>query len=178
MFKKEGVDPGQMADGLCFAPPPPPAEKGLHFLINNAGVAMCPYGITEDGYETQFGVNHLGRKAELIIFKPRFLGVCSLVFQPPSFPQGHFFLTYLLLDLLKHSVPSRIINLSSAAHAMGKIQFDDLSGEKNYHPVKAYAQSKLANVLFTRELAKRTESKNCKKKTTKKKTSISLHVCL
>lgn len=104
-------------------------EKGLHFLINNAGVAMCPYGITQDGYETQFGVNHL----------------------------GHFFLTYLLLDLLKHSVPSRIINLSSAAHAMGKIQFDDLSGEKNYHPVKAYAQSKLANVLFTRELAKRTE---------------------
>lgn len=95
---------------------------------------------------------------------PDFLGVCSLLFQPPSFPLGHFFLTYLLLDLLKHSVPSRIINLSSAAHAMGKIQFDDLSGEKNYHPVKAYAQSKLANVLFTRELAKRTEGRNCKKK--------------
>lgn len=77
MFKKDGVDPGQMADGLlAFCPThppphPPPAEKGLHFLINNAGVAMCPYGITQDGYETQFGVNHLGRKAELIIFKPR-----------------------------------------------------------------------------------------------------------
>ncbi|XP_044031488.1 retinol dehydrogenase 12 [Siniperca chuatsi] len=105
-------------------------EKALHCLINNAGVAMCPYSITVDGYEMQFGVNHL----------------------------GHFFLTFLLLDLLKHSAPSRVINLSSAAHAMGKIQFDDLSGEKDYHPVRAYAQSKLANVLFTRELAKRTEA--------------------
>nr|XP_033495101.1 retinol dehydrogenase 11 isoform X2 [Epinephelus lanceolatus] len=71
---------------------------------------------------------------------------------------SHFFLTFLLLDLLKHSAPSRVINLSSIAHNMGKIQFDDLSGEKDYHPIKAYAQSKLANVLFTRELAKRTEA--------------------
>ncbi|KAM7370021.1 hypothetical protein PAMP_011307 [Pampus punctatissimus] len=71
--------------------------------------------------------------------------------------KSHFFLTFLLLDLLKHSAPSRVINVSSSAHIMGKIQFDDLSGEKNYHPVKAYTQSKLANVLFTRELAKRTE---------------------
>ncbi|CAG5895824.1 unnamed protein product [Menidia menidia] len=105
-------------------------EKTLHYLINNAGVAICPYDRTVDGYEMQFGVNHL----------------------------GHFFLTFLLLDLLKHSAPSRVINLSSAAHAMGKIQFDDLNGEKHYHPVRAYAQSKLANVLFTRELAKRTEA--------------------
>lgn len=74
---------------------------------------------------------------------------------------GHFFLTFLLLDLLKHSAPSRVINVSSAAHAMGKIRFDDLSGEKDYHPVRAYAQSKLANVLFTRELAKRTEGSVC-----------------
>ena len=74
---------------------------------------------------------------------------------------GHFFLTFLLLDLLKHSAPSRVVNLSSAAHALGKIQFDDLSSEKGYHPVRAYAQSKLANVLFTRELAKRTEGKAC-----------------
>ncbi|XP_059183423.1 retinol dehydrogenase 12 [Centropristis striata] len=105
-------------------------EKALHFLINNAGVAMCSYATTVDGFEMQFGVNHL----------------------------GHFFLTFLLLDLLKHSAPSRIINLSSAAHNMGKIEFDDLSGEKKYNPVSAYAQSKLANVLFTRELAKRTEA--------------------
>ncbi|KAJ0059650.1 hypothetical protein NL108_009174, partial [Boleophthalmus pectinirostris] len=104
-------------------------EKSLHYLVNNAGVAICPYATTVDGYEMQFGVNHL----------------------------GHFFLTFLLLDLLKHSAPSRVINVSSAAHAMGKIQFDDLSGERDYHPVRAYAQSKLANVLFTRELAKRME---------------------
>lgn len=85
-----------------------------------------------------------------------------LLFQPASSRlSGHFFLTYLLLDLLKHSAPSRVINLSSATHALGKIQFDDLSGEKNYHPLRAYAQSKLANVLFTRELAKRTEGRAC-----------------
>lgn len=106
----------------------------------------------------QFGVNHLGRKAKMVIIWLLFPS--SLNFPPPS-PPGHFFLTYLLLDLLKHSAPSRIINLSSAAHAMGKIQFDDLSSEKSYHPVRAYAQSKLANVLFTRELAKRTESRKC-----------------
>ncbi|XP_068603877.1 retinol dehydrogenase 12-like [Brachionichthys hirsutus] len=105
------------------------SEKALHYLINNAGVALCPYSLTVDGFETHFGVNHL----------------------------GHFFLTYLLLDMLKFSAPSRVINLTSVAHNIGKIQFDDLKSEEGYHPAKAYAQSKLANVLFTRELAKRTE---------------------
>uniref|UniRef100_A0A8C8DZF1 Si:dkey-73n8.3 n=1 Tax=Oryzias sinensis TaxID=183150 RepID=A0A8C8DZF1_9TELE len=105
-------------------------EKALHYLVNNAGVALCPYAKTADGYELQFGVNHL----------------------------GHFFLTFLLLDLLKHSAPSRVVNVSSAAHAMGKIQFDDLNGDRDYHPFRAYTQSKLANVLFTRELARRTEA--------------------
>lgn len=80
---------------------------------------------------------------------------------PPFSFSGHFFLTYLLLDLLKHSAPSRVVNVSSAAHAMGKIQFDALNEEKNYHPMKAYAQSKLANVLFTRELSKRMEGTGC-----------------
>ncbi|CAB1340927.1 unnamed protein product [Coregonus sp. 'balchen'] len=103
-------------------------EKVLHFLINNAGVAICPYSTTVDGYEMQLGVNHL----------------------------GHFFLTFLLLDLLKHSAPSRVITVSSSAHTMGRIHFEDLNSEKEYHPVKAYVQSKLANILFTRELAKRT----------------------
>ncbi|XP_007253600.1 retinol dehydrogenase 12 [Astyanax mexicanus] len=104
-------------------------EKSLHLLINNAGVAFSQYATTEDGYEMQFGVNHL----------------------------GHFFLTFLLMDLLKHSAPSRVITVASLAHFMGKIEFEDLNSEKNYHPVKAYVQSKLANVLFTRELAKRVE---------------------
>ncbi|RXM96320.1 Retinol dehydrogenase 12 [Acipenser ruthenus] len=69
----------------------------------------------------------------------------------------HFFLTFLLLDLLKQLRPARIISLSSITHSMGKSQFDDLNSEKSYHPVKAYVQSKLANVLFTRELARRLE---------------------
>uniref|UniRef100_A0A671MSJ3 Si:dkey-73n8.3 n=1 Tax=Sinocyclocheilus anshuiensis TaxID=1608454 RepID=A0A671MSJ3_9TELE len=102
-------------------------EKSLHLLINNAGVAICPHSTTADGFETQFGVNHL----------------------------GHFFLTFLLMDLLKHSAPSRVINVSSLAHPMGKIHFEDLNSEKSYHPVKAYVQSKLANILFTRVLATR-----------------------
>ncbi|KAI1889036.1 hypothetical protein AGOR_G00174920 [Albula goreensis] len=69
----------------------------------------------------------------------------------------HFFLTFLLLDLLKHSAPARVINLTSMAHSMGRIHFDDLNSEKSYHPVKAYVQSKLANILFTRELARKLE---------------------
>lgn len=85
----------------------------------------------------------------------------SLYFYPRSPSSGHFFLTFLLLDLLKHSAPSRVINVSSLAHNMGKIQFDDLSGDRAYHPARAYAQSKLANVLFTSELAKRTEGRLC-----------------
>lgn len=100
-------------------------------------------------------------KTNIFYFRT-FIVLGLLLFQPASSClSGHFFLTYLLLDLLKHSAPSRVINLSSAAHALGKIQFDDLSGEKNYHPLRAYAQSKLANVLFTRELSKRTEGRAC-----------------
>ncbi|XP_072910489.1 retinol dehydrogenase 12-like isoform X2 [Hemitrygon akajei] len=104
-------------------------QQQVNILINNAGVMMCPYLKTEDGFELQFGVNHL----------------------------GHFLLTYLLIDLLKRSSPARIINVSSTAHKMGTIQFDDLNSEKSYSSVKAYAQSKLANILFTKELARKLE---------------------
>ena len=102
-------------------------EDRLDILINNAGVMRCPYWKTEDGFEMQFGVNHL----------------------------GHFLLTNLLLGLLQRSQPSRIINVSSLAHTRGKIRFDDLQSEQDYHPGQAYSQSKLANVLFTRELSKK-----------------------
>ncbi|XP_073693217.1 retinol dehydrogenase 11-like [Garra rufa] len=102
-------------------------EEKLDILINNAGIMMCPQWKTEDGFEMQFGVNHL----------------------------GHFLLTNLLLDLLKKSTPSRIVNVSSLAHEKGKIHFDDINLEKNYDPVISYRQSKLANVLFSRELAVR-----------------------
>ena len=107
------------------------SEPRLDILINNAGVMMCPYQKTEDGFEMQFGTNHL----------------------------GHFLLTMLLLDRLKRSAPSRIINVSSIGHSLGtgKIHFDDIHFEKDYSPYEAYFHSKLANVLFTRELSKHLE---------------------
>ncbi|KAJ8398457.1 hypothetical protein AAFF_G00427120 [Aldrovandia affinis] len=103
-------------------------EERLDILINNAGVMMCPKWLTEDGYEMQLAVNHL----------------------------GHFLLTNLLLPKLKLSAPSRVVNVSSIAHRGGKIHFDDLCFDKMpYSSLVSYRQSKLANVLFSRELARR-----------------------
>ena len=107
-------------------------EPRLDILINNAGVMACPYTKTEDGFEMQFGVNHL----------------------------AHFLLTNLLLDRLTEAPSARIVNLSSLAHAFGKINFDDLNSEQSYGSWSAYGQSKLANILFTRSLAKRLEGTN------------------
>ncbi|XP_078593062.1 retinol dehydrogenase 12-like [Branchiostoma floridae x Branchiostoma japonicum] len=105
-------------------------ETRLDLLINNAGIMMCPQWKTEDGFEMQFGTNHL----------------------------GHFLLTNLLLDKLKKSAPSRVVTVSSMGHQfIKKMHFDDLNMENNYKSMKAYSQSKLANILFTRELAKRLE---------------------
>jgi NAD(P)-dependent dehydrogenase (short-subunit alcohol dehydrogenase family) len=85
----------------------------------------CPKSFTEDEFEMQMGVNHL----------------------------GHFLLTNLLLDMLKASSPSRIINVSSESHKFTDINRDDLLSEKSYSKFKAYSQSKLANILFSLELA-------------------------
>ncbi|XP_061651327.1 retinol dehydrogenase 14-like [Phyllopteryx taeniolatus] len=104
-------------------------EPRLDVLINNAGVYQCPYTKTEDGFELQFGVNHL----------------------------GHFLLTHLLLDLMKRSAPSRIVVVSSKLYKHGHINFDDLNSEQNYDKAFAYSCSKLANLLFTCELAQRLE---------------------
>lgn len=101
----------------------------LDVLINNAGVILPKRQFTEDGFEMQLGVNHL----------------------------GHFLLTNLLLDLIKKSAPARIINVSSGAHKVGKLNFSDLSLDKGYNIIKGYSRSKLANILFTYELAKKLE---------------------
>lgn len=73
------------------------------------------------------------------------------------FPPGHFLLTHLLIDLIKRSAPARIVTVSSIAHSIGSINLEDINSEKGYDKAKAYSQSKLANVLFTRSLAKRLE---------------------
>lgn len=98
----------------------------MDILINNAGIIYAK-AYTKDGHDMVFGTNHL----------------------------GPFLLTNLLLDILKASAPSRIINVSSKGHALTSLKRDDLMGEKSYSLFSAYAQSKLANVLFTRQLSKR-----------------------
>lgn len=102
-------------------------ETSLHILINNAGVYGIKRSLTKDGHETVLAANHL----------------------------GHFLLTNLLLDTLKSSAPSRIVTVASQMHNYGKIVKDDLHGERKYNVVRVYENSKLANVLFSRELGKR-----------------------
>ena len=99
----------------------------LHLLINNAGTFEPERKITEDGWETTFSVNYL----------------------------APFLLTHELLDLLKASAPSRIINVASIAHWNGAMDWDNLQGEKSYQGFAAYALSKLALILFTYSLAER-----------------------
>ncbi len=104
----------------------------LDLLINNAGVMAPPRTLTRDGFELQFGTNHL----------------------------GHFALTQALLPLLKDQTDARVVNVTSGAQYFGRIDFDDLQGERRYDRWKAYSQSKLANVMFTLELQRRLDSAN------------------
>ena len=99
----------------------------LDVLVNNAGGFWAHRHVTADGLEHTFALNHL----------------------------APFLLTSLLLDGLTTSAPARILTVSSGAHASGRIDFDDLQGERNYSGQRAYSQSKLANVMFTYELARR-----------------------
>ncbi|MCB0154333.1 MAG: SDR family NAD(P)-dependent oxidoreductase [Anaerolineae bacterium] len=102
----------------------------LDLLINNAGVMALPQRYeTADGFEMQFGTNHL----------------------------GHFALTGLLLDVLSGTPQSRVVTVSSGAHEMGKVEFDNLNAERDYQRWGAYGLSKLANLLFTYELQRRLE---------------------
>ncbi|WP_054957538.1 SDR family oxidoreductase [Paenibacillus dakarensis] len=99
----------------------------LDVLLNNAGVITLKRETTSDGFEAMMGVNHL----------------------------GHFLLTHELLELLLRSRQGRIVNVSSGAHKVGRIHFEDPWLTKRFNVAKGYAQSKLANVLFTKELARR-----------------------
>jgi NAD(P)-dependent dehydrogenase (short-subunit alcohol dehydrogenase family) len=101
----------------------------LDILVNNAGEILSKRHVTIDGLERTLASNHL----------------------------GHFLLTNLLLDTIRGGAPARIINITSEAHRGAKIHFDDLQGEKNYSTFRAYGQAKLANVLFTYELARKLE---------------------
>ncbi len=101
----------------------------LDVLVNNAGGFWAHRHVTADGLEHTFALNHL----------------------------APFLLTSLLLDRLTASAPARIVTVSSGAHARARIDFDDLQGERNYSGQRAYSQSKLANVMFTYELARRLE---------------------
>jgi len=126
----EPLDLGSLASVRAFAEKFRAAESRLDLLVNNAGVMMTPRGKTADGFETQFGTNHL----------------------------GHFALTGLLLPRIGTTPKARVINVSSAVHFVGRIDFDDLQAERSYDPTRAYGQSKLANLLFTRELERRFEA--------------------
>jgi len=102
-------------------------DRPLHVLVNNAGVVNLQRTLTADGLETTFAVNHL----------------------------GYFLLTNLLLERLRRSAPARIVNVASDAHKFGALDFDDLGNERRYRSMRVYGQSKLANILFTAELARR-----------------------
>lgn len=101
----------------------------LDVLVNNAAVLSRKRRVTADGFELQFFVNHL----------------------------AYFLLTNQLIGVLKASAPSRVVNVASTAHSSGFLDFDDLQGEKHYRGWQAYANTKLANVVFTYELARRLE---------------------
>ena len=109
-------------------------HSALHVLCNNAGVMAIPYRQTADGFEMQFGTNHL----------------------------GHFALTGLLMDRLRATEGARVVNVSSGAHRFGSIHFDDLQWKHNYRKWPAYGQSKLANLLFTFELQRRADAAGAK----------------
>ena len=101
-------------------------EPRIDILINNAGIFSASFAQTEDGFESSFGVNHL----------------------------GHFLLTNLLLDRIKEAPSARIVNVSSVAYQNGSLDFTNLNSEGSYNSFYAYARSKMANILFTRRLAR------------------------
>jgi NAD(P)-dependent dehydrogenase (short-subunit alcohol dehydrogenase family) len=124
------LDLADLSSVRAFAESFSAENEGLDLLVNNAGVMAPPRRVTADGFEVQIGTNHL----------------------------GHFALTGLLLDRLLAQPEPRVVTVSSGAHRIGKIDFDDLQGERRYRRWARYGQSKLANLLFARELQRRAEA--------------------
>ncbi|MDB5107759.1 MAG: Short-chain dehydrogenase [Candidatus Binatus sp.] len=136
-----GIHPGATVDVIqlelsslksvrAFAQTFRESHRDLHVLCNNAGVMALPFQRTEDGFEMQFGTNHL----------------------------GHFALTGLLIDQLLATEGSRVVTVSSGAHRLSRIRFDDLNWQHGYRKWFAYGQSKLANLLFTFELQRKIDA--------------------
>jgi len=125
----KALDLASLASVESFAKEFAAEESRLDLLCNNAGIMMPPLGRTADGFELQLGTNHL----------------------------GHFALTGRLLDLIRASGRARVVSVSSLAHFSGRLNFDDLNWERSYNAILAYGRSKIANLLFTRELQRRLE---------------------
>ena len=123
----EALDLGSLTSVRAFAARFLAAESRLDLLINNAGVMVPPLGRTADGFELQFGTNHL----------------------------GHFALGGLLLERIRATAGARVVSVSSLMHRIGRIDFSNLNAERSYNATLAYGQSKLANLLFVRELQQR-----------------------
>ncbi|MGZ6008346.1 MAG: SDR family oxidoreductase, partial [Rhizomicrobium sp.] len=128
----EELDLASLASIAAFAARMKASLPALDILVNNAGVMTPPMRrTTSDGFELQFGTNHL----------------------------GHFALTAHLLPLLRAAKNPRVTTVSSGMHHIGRIDFDDLQSEKKYRPAAAYSQSKLANLMFAFELQRRSDAK-------------------
>ncbi len=123
----EALDLADLASVRAFAQRLAGAQDRLDLLINNAGIMAAPRRLTQDGFESQLGTNHL----------------------------GHFALTGQLLGLLSAAPAPRVVTMSSGAHRIGTIKFDDLQRERSYNNWLAYGQSKLANLMFCFELQRR-----------------------
>jgi NAD(P)-dependent dehydrogenase (short-subunit alcohol dehydrogenase family) len=121
------LDLGELDSVRAFAEQMRAEHPGLDLLINNAGLMAPPRGETKDGFELQIGTNHL----------------------------GHFALTGLLIGTMQGREDARVVTVTSGAHRFGKMDFDDLHSTRRYKRWRAYGQSKLANLLFASELARR-----------------------
>lgn len=130
MTEVEKLDLSSLSSIRDFAERVHSSHPKIDLLVNNAGVMWTPRSTTADGFEMQFGTNHL----------------------------GHFALTGQLLDLLLPVEGSRVVTISSFGHKTGRIHFDDIQLERGYGRHRAYAQSKLANLMFTYELQRRLEA--------------------